>query len=105
MQVFGGKAEGIRLMRALCSLERVVSNVNLPNRGQIEGLPLGAVVETNAVFSKGSIQPVFAGRLPKGLQRLVADNLHSYFFVLCAARDGCLEDVVRAYLPEGWYYR
>ena len=127
--------EGIRLMRALCGLERVVSNVNLPNRGQIEGLPLGAVVETNAVFSKGSIAPVFAGRLPGKLERLVADNLHSCFFTMCAARDGSLEDVVRAftwspnvaarniaegelrklvsdmvdatrsYLPEGWYYR
>ena len=105
MKVFGGKAEGIRLMRALCGLERVVSNVNLPNRGQIDGLPMGAVVETNAVFSKGSIQPVFAGILPKELERLVADNLHSCFFTLCSARDGCLEDVVRAYLPEGWYYR
>ena len=44
--------EGILLIKALCGLERVVSNVNIPNTGmQIENLPAKAVVETNAVLS------------------------------------------------------
>jgi alpha-galactosidase len=51
-----------------------VSNANLPNRGQVAGLPEGAVVETNAVFSGLGIQPVVAGRLPAALEPLVAGH-------------------------------
>ena len=127
--------EGIRLMRALCGLDCVVSNVNLPNYGQIGNLPRGVVVETNAVFSKGSILPVLAGDLPWKLQTLILEHLQSQKFIMDATRDGCKEDVVRAfkldpnvaahklseeevrklvddmiaatkaYLPEGWYDR
>ena len=44
--------EGILLIKALCGLERVVSNVNIPNTGmQIGNLPAEAVVETNAILS------------------------------------------------------
>ena len=43
--------EGILLIKALCGLDRMVSNVNIPNTNlQIPNLPADAVVETNAVF-------------------------------------------------------
>jgi alpha-galactosidase len=45
----------------LCTL---VTNVNIPNYGQIPNLPLNAVVETNAVFRTGTVTPVFAGDIP-----------------------------------------
>lgn len=51
-----------------------ISNVNLPNRGQMPGMPDGAVVETNAVFSGPAIAPVQAGRLPRALETLVRDH-------------------------------
>ena len=51
-----------------------VSNANMPNRGQIEGLPEGAIVETNVAFSGLGPQPVLAGRLPAALEPLVADH-------------------------------
>lgn len=63
--------EGIQLMKALLGLEDRVSNVNLPNRGQVENLPLGTVVETNALFCKDHISPVFSGALPNDVQALV----------------------------------
>ena len=40
--------EGTRQMMALCGLGNLRTNVNLPNVGQIDNLPRGAVVETNA---------------------------------------------------------
>ncbi len=64
--------EGHLLMKALLGLGDLVSNVNLPNQGQIPNLPLGAVVETNALFGKDRIQPVSAGPLPGNVQALVA---------------------------------
>lgn len=51
-----------------------VSNVNLPNRGQIGNLPEGAVVETNAVFSREGITPISAGEIPAPLVDIVADH-------------------------------
>jgi len=48
------------------------TNVNLPNVGQIQHLPRGAVVETNAFFTRDSIAPEFSGRLPAGVEAWVA---------------------------------
>ena len=65
--------EGAMQMRALLGLsEPLVTNVNIPNRGQIPNLPLGAVVETNAVFSADTVLPVQAGALPKEIYPLVS---------------------------------
>ncbi|MGN1059526.1 MAG: alpha-glucosidase/alpha-galactosidase, partial [Clostridia bacterium] len=64
--------KGVAQMKALLGLEDLVTNVNLPNRGQIPNLPLGAVVETNAVFTSDSVTPVFAGPIPEGLAGLIA---------------------------------
>lgn len=63
--------EGIMQMRALLGLGELVTNVNIPNQGQIPNLPLGAVVETNAVFRGDSVKPVFAGPIPKEIYALV----------------------------------
>ncbi|MBR3416589.1 MAG: alpha-glucosidase/alpha-galactosidase [Clostridia bacterium] len=64
--------DGIRQIRSLCGLEDVVTNVNVPNCGQIPNLPRGAVVETNARFSSDSIDPVMAGNVPTNIYPLVA---------------------------------
>ena len=53
--------EGHLMLKALLGLGDMVTNVNLPNRGQIPNLPLGAIVETNAVFRRDEIAPVYAG--------------------------------------------
>ena len=63
--------EGITQMRALLGLCELVTNVNIPNVGQIPNLPLGAVVETNAVFRSNSLTPVFAGNIPAEIYSLI----------------------------------
>ena len=64
--------EGVNQMRALLGLDKLVTNVNLPNRGQIANLPMGSVVETNAVFSADSVIPVMAGELPDSIYAKVS---------------------------------
>ena len=59
-------------MKAILGLGDIVTNVNLPNRGQIPNLPLDAVVETNAYFTAGQLTPVFAGAIPMGVNSLVS---------------------------------
>jgi alpha-galactosidase len=63
--------EYIRQMRAITGGEPLKTNVNLPNRGQMRNIPLGAVVETNAVFSVDRVEPVASGALPDNVNVLV----------------------------------
>ena len=64
--------EGVLQMRSLLGLCELATNVNIPNRGQIPNLPIGAVVETNALFRDNSLNPVFAGPIPKEIHSLVS---------------------------------
>ncbi len=64
--------EGVHQMRALLGLDDLITNVNIVNKGQIPNLPLGAVVETNAVFRSGTVTPVMAGDVPSQIHSLVA---------------------------------
>ena len=64
--------EGVNQIRALLGLTELITNVNLPNRGQIPNLPIGAVVETNAVFRANSLRPVFAGAVPETILPLIS---------------------------------
>lgn len=73
----GSGEEGHLLLKALLGLGDIVSNVNIPNRGQIPNLPLGSVVETNALFGLNRIEPVYAGPLPANILPLVARHVYN----------------------------
>ena len=78
--------EGILLIKALCGLERVVSNVNIPNSAlQISNLPADALVETNALFDRDSIHPVAAGALPANVKDLIMPHIKNHDRILKAA--------------------
>ena len=63
--------DGVNQMRSLLGLTEMVTNVNMPNQGQIPNLPMGAVVETNAVFRSGTVTPVMAGEIPTSILAMV----------------------------------
>ncbi|MEG0216016.1 MAG: alpha-glucosidase/alpha-galactosidase, partial [Hungatella sp.] len=78
--------EGIALIKAICGLDRIVSNVNIPNTNlQIPNLPAEAVVETNAVFSRDSIKPLIAGNIPAPVLELITPHVENHETVLKAA--------------------
>ena len=81
----GSGEEGHLLLKALLGLGDLVSNVNVPNRGQIPNLPLGSVVETNALFGRDRIEPVYAGPLPSNLLPLIARHVYNQENTLTAA--------------------
>ena len=71
--------EGVQLIKALCGLKDKVSNVNLPNYGlQIPILPKDAVVETNALFTFGSVAPVYAGKMPEDIRKLTLPHIKNH---------------------------
>lgn len=69
--------EAVDLMKALMGMGTVISNVNLPNRGQMADMPMGAIVETNAIFSGNSVSPVTASPLPLSVRNLVLRGLYN----------------------------
>ena len=77
--------EGHLLLKAVLGLGDLVSNVNIPNRGQIPNLPLGAVVETNALFGRDRVEPLFAGPMPSNILPLVARHVYNQENTLTAA--------------------
>lgn len=77
--------EGVRMIKALCGGDDLLTNVNLPNRGQMAGIPDGAVVETNALFSSDSVRPVLAGKLPPAIECLTMRQVLNQETILRAA--------------------
>ncbi len=78
--------EGLNQMRALAGLDTLVTNVNMPNVGQIANLPLGAIVETNAVFSNDDVAPVHSGNIPPVVNQLVSKICNEQMAVMEAVR-------------------
>ncbi len=72
LEIKGTGEEGVEQMRALLGLRDLVTNVNIPNVGQIPNLPLGAVVESNAMFRADEVKPIMAGELPPSICNLVS---------------------------------
>ena len=87
--------DGVSQIRALLGLGDLVTNVNLPNRGQIPNLPYDAVVETNAVFSDGAVTPCLAGPVPHGIHGLVGRIVDEQELVIEACFD---RDLKKAFL-------
>ena len=71
-------------MKALLGIDPYITNVNIPNSGQIENLPCGCIVETNAWFSHNSVLPLQAGSMPWDVQSLVERIIHNQETILRA---------------------
>jgi len=77
--------EGVQMIKALLGLGEFISNVNMPNKGQMSGVPLNVIVETNAVFGLDSVQPVISGELPTPINNLVMRHINNQETTLEAA--------------------
>jgi len=72
IEIKGTGEEGVQQIRAILGLRNLITNVNIPNIGQIPNLPSGAIVETNAVFRDDSIEPIMADKIPEELYPLIS---------------------------------
>lgn len=92
--------EGVRQMRALLGLSDLVTNVNIPNMGQIPDMPIGAVVETNAHFTADSVMPVCAGPLPKQIKNLIEPISACQEMIIEAVKNKDLYLAFRAFVND-----
>ena len=92
--------EGVLQLAALLGGGQLETNVNLPNRGQVPELPYGAVVETNAVLSHGSLAPVQGPPLPQALAALLCRIADEQQLVLQAALECDFDIALQALLMD-----
>ncbi|MBN1641465.1 MAG: alpha-galactosidase [Anaerolineae bacterium] len=96
----GSDEEAVAQLLALRGIAPLDTNVNLPNRGQIPGLPLGAVVETNAQFRLDSVSPVVPTPLPDAVLSLVCRVAEVQQMTLEAAVDRDVDLAFQALLLD-----
>jgi alpha-galactosidase/6-phospho-beta-glucosidase family protein len=92
--------EGILQIKALLGLGDLVTNVNLPNQGQMKGTPEKAVVETNALFSRDSVRPLLAGEFPPEIQNLTITHVLNQETILKAVLTEDREIAFRALIND-----
>ena len=92
--------ELVELIQAILGLKTVVSNVNMPNRGQMPGLPEGSIVETNCVFANGFVKPVTAKPLPAGALALVQRNCACIDLTCEGIRERDLDKLFAAFMNQ-----
>ena len=92
--------EGVLQMKALLGLSTMTTNVNLPNVGQVNNLPLGYIVESNACFGHNSVTPVTAGVLPRGVDNLVQRVAFNQELTVDAAISGDYELAFKAFVND-----
>lgn len=92
--------EGILLIKSIVGLARTVSNVNIPNIGQISNLPLGAIVETNALFERDHVAPVMTGSVSENVGSLLAPHIQNHEDILEAALTCNRELAFKAFMND-----
>jgi galacturan 1,4-alpha-galacturonidase len=92
--------EGVAQMCALAGAGDLVTNVNLPNEGQMPDLPPGAIVETNAMFQSDSVRAIAPKPLPEALSALVRRIVDVHRLTLQAGRSRDFDTALQAVLLD-----
>jgi alpha-galactosidase len=77
--------EAVEQLLALLGIRDLDTNINLPNTGQMPGVPLGAVVETNSTMRENEIRPVVGAPLPSALESAVLRVVRNQMLTLEAS--------------------
>lgn len=90
----------VDIIKAMVMNKPFVDVVNLPNQGQIENLPRGAVVETLGVVSPAGFSPVAVGPLPTDLRQLTEVHCHVQMMTLEAGMTGDRDLAMKALMLD-----
>lgn len=90
----------VNIIKAVATSTPFTDVVNLPNVGQIDNLPRGAVVETYGVIDGCGFAPVGIGALPKTLQQICMPHCEIQLMALEAALTGNRKLALEALLMD-----
>lgn len=90
----------VDILAGLAGLGDYVTNVNLPNVGQVSDLQDGAVVETNALVSADEVKPIAAGGFPRPVRGLVRGHIDTIETIIEASADGDIDAAFQGFLID-----
>ncbi len=90
----------VDILRGLVGEDEYVTNVNLPNVGQVSDLQSEAVVETNAVVRANEVKPMAAGGFPRPVRALISGHVDTIETVIEASRDGDVDAAFQGFLID-----
>lgn len=100
LRVGSGATDCALQIRALMGLGNLITNVCMKNTGQVENLPNGAIVHTNALISKNSVKPVAAGSLNEEIYGLTIRHVVNRSIIVKAVRERDLDIAFNAFLND-----
>ncbi len=92
--------QNLRQLRALMGLKDLETTTNIPNSGQVPGLPLGAVLESNVRFRRDAIEARVVAPLPPAVQALQRRILDVHRATLRAGLEREKDLALRAFLLD-----
>lgn len=90
----------VDILAGLAGQSDYVTNVNLPNTGQVSDLQDGAVVETNVLVSADEVKPLTAGGFPRPVRGLIRGHIDTIETIIEASADGDLDAAFRGFLID-----
>lgn len=90
----------VNIIKALIGKKNLITNVDTINKGQATNLPMGAIVQTNALFAKNSVKPVLSGDLPEELSVMAQRQILNQKIVMKSAKEKDLDIAFNAFLNE-----
>jgi len=92
--------EGIKIIKALLGLGDIVTNINMPNKGQMPDFQNEAVVETNAVITRDSIQPLITEKLPLEITALIMPHVLAGEGIIDAVFENDMEKAFKVFSQD-----
>ncbi|WP_247004276.1 glycoside hydrolase family 4 [Halosolutus gelatinilyticus] len=90
----------VDILRGLVGKGDYVTNINLPNTGQVSDLQNDAVVETNALVRANEVKPVAAGGFPRPVRGVVRGHIDTIETVIEASADGDVDAAFQGFLID-----
>lgn len=100
LRIGGYTSDCISQIKALAGMGNLITNACLPNNGQVGDLPKGAVVETNALFSKNCVRAVASGSLSDELYALTVRHTVNQKLIVDAVFEKDLDIAFNAFIND-----
>ena len=90
----------LTLNKAILGEKEILSNVNLPNEGQVSYLDKDIIVESNCIFSKGSFKPIKSKEVPLEVASLIRRNATNILNTYLGIKNRDLDMIFEAFINE-----
>lgn len=93
----------VRQIKGILGLKDAITNINMPNYGQVENIEKGIVVETNAFFTTNYVSPIMAGNVDEKVCELMSPHIENQKLIVNASLNRDKEMLYKAFRndPQG----